>query len=148
MYVNQTRYDPNPNGNLCFCASIEKKGNTIIFSDEEHRYALIKWWRLLRWDEEPIMNNVDWGNIFRIRAIVNNKAFRRDGKRSENTPLYYLDGVKNDIAELIGFDGEYIYWWASGYGVYISKYNCYTGLTTWSKDLWIFDMWSSACVFI
>ena len=55
------------------------------------------------------MNNVDWGNIFRIRAIVNNKAFRRDGKRSENTPLYYLDGVKNDIAELIGFDGEYIY---------------------------------------
>ena len=51
------------------------------------------------------MDNFDWGNVFRIWAIANDKPFYEDIMRSEESrKLYYLDGIKNDINNLLDFE--------------------------------------------
>lgn len=140
-YVNHYKREPSDIWSIVLKAEIQDFWWYVRFSDGIHSYNIVKGGKEWHsWDEEPIMDNFDWGYVFRIWAIVNNKPFYEDIMRSEeDRKLYYLDGIKNELNNLLGFEWSAIYCGRNKRYVCINPVNCYTGIQYVSEQVFVFE---------
>lgn len=141
-YVNHYKREPSDIWSIVLKADVQDFGSYVRFTDGVHTYNIVKWGKDRHpKDGEPIMDNFDWGNVFRIWAIANDKPFYEDIMRSEESrKLYYLDGIKNDINNLLDFEWSMIYCGKDKRYASINPVNCYTWIQYTTEGLYVFDV--------